>query len=302
MELKKSPVVFKEDTHQYFLGDKELHGVTSTLIRRAFPDKYKDVDPTVLANAAEKGKQLHKDIETFDQFGGDPQEFADDRIESYADIKHDNGLTTVANEYLVSDEERYASSIDIVMTDAVGDICLVDIKTTWNLDKQSTGLQLSVYKRFFERQNPGLTVAHIYVLWLPNRDHAISELHELSVVADETIDALMEADIKDEPFKFDLIPDEWTEIERLYGYWSQKKEQAEKWMNMAKERMMTVMKNADISTVRTDAFTVSYIPAKKTQRFDSASFKKENKELYDSYMRESETAAQVRVVPRKEKE
>ena len=38
--LRKSPVVFNEEEHRYFLNGKELKGVTSTLIRRALPTQH----------------------------------------------------------------------------------------------------------------------------------------------------------------------------------------------------------------------------------------------------------------------
>jgi hypothetical protein len=66
--------------------------------------------------------------------------------------------------------------------------------------------------------------------------------------------------------------------------------------------MMEVMTQANINTVKTDDFTVSYIPAKTSKRFDSTRFKAENKDLYNVYMKESETAASLRVLPKKEKD
>lgn len=302
IELKKSPVVFNEDEHRYFLGEKELRGVTSTLIKRAFPDKYKDVDPDVLAKAAEKGHQLHSAIEFFDNFKGAAEDAGDDRIIAYANLKKEKGLTTIANEYLVSDEENYASSVDIVMQNEQEEIILVDTKTTWNLDKRSTGLQLSIYKRWFERQNPDLKVSHIYVLWLPNKDHSICEFTELAVVADDTIDTLIDADQNDEPFEFDLIPDEWASLEREYRYWLTTKEMADQRLDLIKQRMMDVMESSNIQSVKTDIFTVSYIAAKKGKRFDSALFKKENKDVYESYMKDVETATQIRVTPKKQEQ
>lgn len=301
IELKKSPVVFNAEDHTYHLGEKLLNGVTSTLIHRAFPDKYKDIDPEVLARAAEKGHKLHEDIEFYDQFGGDPAESADERLALYANLKEEQGLTTIANEYLVSDEKRYASSIDIVMQDKDGNIILVDIKTTWNLDRQSTGLQLSIYKRFFERQNPQFKVARICALWLPNKDHTVCEFRDLSVVADETIDALIKADIDDEPFHFELIPDEWVELESKYAIYSERKEYYERLLQETKERMIDVMQQTDTATVKTDRFTVSYIEAKKSKRFDSVTFKKNEPGIYESYMKEVEMPAQLRVTPKKPK-
>lgn len=36
-------VTFIEESHQYFIGKKELKGVTGTLIKKAFPDTYKNI-------------------------------------------------------------------------------------------------------------------------------------------------------------------------------------------------------------------------------------------------------------------
>lgn len=134
IRLRKSPVVFNEEEHTYWLGDKQLRGITSTLIKRAFPDKYSGIPESVLANAARKGHELHAQIEFHDNFRTEPENI---RIANYERLKEENGLKVVANEYLVSDEQRYASSIDIVMQNIAEEVCITDTKTTWNLDKAS---------------------------------------------------------------------------------------------------------------------------------------------------------------------
>ena len=52
------------------------------------------------------------------------------------------------------------------MTDEDGGIVLADIKTTYDKHYEKVALQLSIYKRFFERQNPGsfkrFTICTIY--------------------------------------------------------------------------------------------------------------------------------------------
>ena len=42
IELVKSGVVFNEENHTYFLGDKQLSGITGMIKRQLFPDKYKE--------------------------------------------------------------------------------------------------------------------------------------------------------------------------------------------------------------------------------------------------------------------
>ena len=55
IELVRSGVVFNEENHTYFLGEKQLKGITGMISRQLFPDKYKAVPEFILKRAAEKG-------------------------------------------------------------------------------------------------------------------------------------------------------------------------------------------------------------------------------------------------------
>lgn len=290
MKLYKSPVVFDAASHTYHLDGVALQGVTSTLLRRAFPDKYKGIDEAVLANAARKGKELHEAIQNFDRFGM----LQDDRIELYRHIKKSYQLTTIENEYLVSDEQHYASSVDIVMTDAKKEIYLVDTKTTWTLDRASVALQLSIYKRWFEQQNKGLKVQHLCALWLPNKDHEAYDFVEVAPVTDEVLDALIAADLNDEPFSYVSIPDGYGELEALYRHYAKMKQEAEQGIKQVNEKLMALMQEQKLTTIKSGNYTVSYIAESVKPRFDSTLFKSENKELYAKYMKDSVTAAYLR--------
>ena len=296
MKLNQSRVQFDAENHTYHLDGVVLQGITGTLIKRAFPDKYKDVDPEVLAEAAREGHELHEAIQNYDRYGIVSD---DERVKNYVELKYGSGLITVENEYLVSDNEHYASSIDVVMVNVTGEVVLVDIKTTYTLDRASTALQLSIYKRWFEQQNEGLKVAHICALWLPNRNHSICELVELSPVSAEVIDALIEADLNDEPFVYISVPQGYDELEYEYRRYAKMKAEAEQGIEQVKTRLMGLMKHENLQTIKSGYYTVSYIPEKVGQRFDSALFKSENKELYNKYMKDSVTAAQIRFLEAK---
>lgn len=298
MRLNQSRVQFDAATHTYHLDGVVLQGITGTLIRRAFPDKYKDVDPEVLAEAARKGHELHEAIQNYDRFGIASD---DERVRNYVELKQGRGLITVENEYLVSDNEHYASSIDIVMRNVLDEVTLVDVKTTYTLDRASTALQLSIYKRWFEQQNDGLKVAHICALWLPNRNHSICELVELSPVSAEVIDALIEADLNDEPFEYVTVPWWYEELEVKYRRYAKMKADAEYCIEHIKTQLMEMMKTENLQTIKSGYYTVSYIPEKVGKRFDSTLFKSENKELYNKYMKDSVTAAQLRFTEAKNK-
>lgn len=291
--LNHTDVVFRSEDHTYWLADKQLQGITSTLLRRAFPDKYADVDPEVLANAARRGTQLHEAIAFADRFGAD--DGADKRVLNYLRIKEEHRLTTVENEYLVSDLEQYASSVDIVMENDRGEVCLVDTKTTYSLDRRSVTLQLSIYRRFFERQNPELKVAHIYALWLPNRDESICQLVELSPYDDETLDRLFQAEAEDKLFSLDPTPDEYPDIEAELRRWTAVKAEADAHIDQARTQLLTIMEQRGLSQIKSGYYTVSYIGAKTSKKFDSARFKKEHKDLYAEYQTETETKATIRL-------
>lgn len=294
--LTQSPVRFDSEAHRYWLGDKELHGITSTLINRAFPKKYDGIDKETLNNAAQKGKDLHEAIEYFDNFG---ETNDNKRVENYAALKVERGLTTVANEYLVSDEEHYASSIDIVMQNHKGEVCLVDTKTTYTLDKQSTALQLSIYKRFFERQNPELHVAHIYALWLPNKDESICELSELSVYDDEIIDALIDADKKDEAFDiqqhYGTLPAVIQDCEAQIIHLEQTIKQLQETQETLKEGLYAIMQQHNVKSYKTDRLTLTCVLPSKSKTFDSTKFKSDHPDMYAEYQKETTRKGNLKI-------
>ena len=299
MELIKSQVVFKEETHQYFLDDKELNGITSTLIRRAYPDKYKDIDPSVLANAAAKGHRLHELIEYHDNFGTSSEEHEDERVQHYEEIKQTYGLTTVANEYLVSDEEHYASSIDIVMTNELDEICLVDIKTTWNLDRESVALQLSIYKRFFERQNPTLKVAHLYALWLPNKDYTISQLNEVREVSSDVIVSLIAADLADQPFDitatYGTLPAQLADVENEIIRIDQQLKQWKERQEELKQGLYDLMEQHDIKSFTGSKVKLTRVLPTTSESLDSKKLKEEHPDIYKSYIKTTQRAGSLKI-------
>ena len=161
-ELCRSRVKFDPERHTYTLPDgRELSGITPILSEILFPDKYAKVSVEVLKRAAGRGSKIHGAIEFHDTFGARYDDIPE--VEWYDRLKRENGLVTLENEYLVSDEELVASSIDVVFTD----YSLADIKTTYRLDTEYLSWQLSIYAWLFEKQNPGLKVPALYAVWLP---------------------------------------------------------------------------------------------------------------------------------------
>lgn len=184
VELKKSPVIFDEISHTYNYIGQMLSGVTSLLHRTLFADKYTGIDPAVLAKAAEYGHNIHEQIELVDTLGVESDNAA---VQAYLRMKSENNLTTLCNEYLVSDEMVIASSIDIVFDDYT----LADIKTTSKLDMEYLSWQLSIYAYLFEMQNPSLKVPRLLAIWLPKPRYGSPMLVEVVRKSTDAIKVLL---------------------------------------------------------------------------------------------------------------
>ena len=175
--LKKSPVIFNEDEHTYTLDGKVLSGVTP-IVAWLFPETYKGIPESILAQAAQYGGMIHKKIELADSMG-----IVDDPlVQAYIDIKDEKGEKTIANEFLVSDEKRIASSIDLLMEG--NDIW--DAKTTSKVHIPNVTIQTSIYALLFEMQT-GEKAGNLYCLWLPKPQYGQPELIPLKRVSPEIV-------------------------------------------------------------------------------------------------------------------
>lgn len=188
MNLTISPITFNAYDHTYTNPEgKRLSGITSLLSRQLFRDKYNGISKAVLDKAAERGTDVHESIDLYNSLGVESQ---GEELQAYRELIGMAGLTPVAAEYLVSDIENVASSIDVVFDD----ISLADVKTTSKLDTEYVRWQLSVYAYLFELQNPGLRVGRLLAIWLPKPRYGKPKLVEVARIGSEIIEMLIECD------------------------------------------------------------------------------------------------------------
>lgn len=287
MDLIKSSVLFDKDTHTYTTPEGVcLQGITGIIERQLFPDKYSGVPEFVMKRAAERGSFVHEVCELVDDLGIDHES---EEARNYQKIKESYGLQYEASEYLVSDNEHFASCIDKVYRESDSEFSLGDIKTTYKLDKEYVRWQLSIYAYLFERQNPGCKVVRLFAIWLRG---SISELLEVERIPDGIILELLSAEIEgrkfinhyavpsvktDMPLKYREMEDSIIEITEQAKYWSERK----------KELTDGVMKEM----VKAGAYSwkgesVSFIRKKDSIRriFDREAFERDYPGVYDKYL------------------
>lgn len=301
IKLKKWDGTFNESTHEYFTSDGvQLQGVTGMLRRRIFKDEYRGVSQEVLMNAAERGHLVHSQCEFFDLMGvgTDIPE-----VYNYANLVKENGLEHVATEYLISDDEYYASAIDKVFhpTDgAENEFVLADIKTTYNFNSEYVSWQLSVYAKMFEAMNPNAKVVGLKGIWLREdaRRGSIHKMYDIARKPAAMVDELISCDIEDRDFNGTVVPQYISDnIDELRLLTEREKEIGERRKEIIGEilRQMQADKSQkyDVGTI-----LITRVAGATKNNFDVSKFREEHKDLYDKYVSTSTTKESLKVTLR----
>lgn len=296
IKLQESGIDFNSEEHRYFLNGKELRGITDIIKRHIFPNLYADIPPFILNRAAERGTMIHESIELLDS-GFEPKEAAQE-LESYKKIKHDNGLKTLENEYIVTDGENFASAIDLVFTNGGKNIILADIKTTSVLNKEYVRWQLSIYAYLFEMQNPSLKADKLFVIWLRGDK---SEYAEVERIDTEIIKDLLQCEVDGTQFVNPLaktdaeVPVEIKNAEySVYSLITQIKELNEKKKQLS-EGLLKLMQESDVKSYKGQYITLSRKSAYTKKSIDSKKLEKKYPEVYAVCIKETNYPEQLQI-------
>ena len=297
MKLVKSKVRFDEEHHRYFLGEKELSGITGTLIKKAFPDTYKGIPDAILAKAAERGSVVHQNLELFDTICNSDVNIMPSvlpEVKDYNEMLISYGLHHVDSEYLVTDNENFASAIDKVLADDEGNIYLADIKTTATLHYDNVSLQLSIYAKWFEDQNPDLKVKEIVCMWFKNGQ---SKFQPLPRVSDEQIDELINAYLTDDAdYQYKVeVPEQFSALEQEYRLITARIDAMKIVQDDLKEKIMKMMEANKQKSIKTNIGSYSYVEATTKKVFDTKLFKDTEPEHYEYYLKETATKPSLRI-------
>lgn len=184
-----SPVIFDSLAHTYELNGHKLMGVTP-IVNWVFNKTYDGISPETLARAAERGSGVHRACQLFDDCGLMDDEYTRE-VEAYRNICTGAGLKPLLSEYLVSDDQDLASSIDKVFRPVDGCYPLADIKATSAYHAENVTLQLSLYAWLFESQNPERKAGRLYCIWLPRDKYGKPTLYEVQRIPTDVCECLV---------------------------------------------------------------------------------------------------------------
>lgn len=292
MTLNDSGVVFHPEEHRYFLGDKELRGITGYLSTILFPGKYDMVPAEVLRRAAEKGHLIHAKCELFDLFGiGDA---LTPEVGHYRSILEKYDLRHSASEYIVTDGAHIASAIDKVYDD----LTIADIKTTYTLDYNYVQWQLSIYAYLFERQNPNLKVKRLAAIWLrPEKGKFV----EIARLPNESVAEFLECAVTGKAVPFSLlpttnstqVPDGIMQIEQtLVDLEAEVKRLTELRKEMCKG-ILSQMEKYDVDKWQTQRVRLTRKKEYVSMKFNTKAFSEAHPDLYAQFLEEIPIASSL---------
>jgi hypothetical protein len=294
MNLIKSPVAFNSEGHTYTIEDKTLTSVTTLLKDKVFTHLYSGVSQETLDRAAEHGTMVHETCELIDDLG---IESSLPEAISYKAIRSEHPeLEYVCSEYLVSDNNFLAGSIDKVFKVAENEYVLGDVKNTYQLNEEYVTWQTSIYAHLFELQNPGAKVVGLCAIWLKDDK---SKFVTLQRIQQDYISSLIEAGINGTDFiKPNLCPMTLADevIQQVITMLQQREQRDadDKAFSDFSAGFLQQMESNNIKSFDCWGFKSTYTPSTESETFDSKKFKQDYPDLYAQYVKKTKRKASIR--------
>ena len=301
IELKDSGVLFNKELHEYWLGNKQLSGITGMLQRQLFPDEFEGIPDNLLQEAVRYGIEVHESIEAFDTswLNDGTQE-----VKDYISLCNEYGLVHEKSEYTVTDGESWASNIDKVYRMSDDTFSLGDIKTygTMTSEKQEKARwQLSVYAYFFELQNKGAKVDKLFIINLRNKartdgtfDHR-AEILQVEKIPSQTCKELLDTDLRGKQFINPYsIPEKYRRQEDYIRQLIQTKDDVEEKLKILKSEILEDMESKGVKTWDTGTMRLTRKLPTTRLSFNATQFKADHPELdYSPYERTSNVSGSL---------
>lgn len=156
-------IEYIDEIHTYLYNGVIIPSVTQILQEKLFKDKYRDVPKYILEKKAKYGSRVHSLIEKIEN-NEDYEEnsvYINESIKQYKEIKGKHKMQVISQEQIVCYKGLYAGKYDMIAK-LDNQNCLVDIKTTYEVDEEYLSWQLSMYELAI-----GEKFDKLYCLWLP---------------------------------------------------------------------------------------------------------------------------------------
>lgn len=298
---------FDEQKHEYRVDDVKYRSVTELLGKHKLAPDYSMVDPFILQSKAEFGNRIHRAIEMYIK-GLTQKENLNEIALSGVEVLEENNIIPIGSEYRVYlDQHQVAGTVDILAL-LNNENILVDIKTTYVLNKSALSWQLGFYK-LLAKHFLGVDVKDGYCLWL-NPKTSKFELVEVDIIDEKTILDLLEVDANNliygqekeneliEVSQHLALHNILFQLEEAKEYVKHLEEQSKQVLDQLKEAMV----DSGIKSFEDDNFKITYVAPQKRVRYDYKQYLEDNKlEITDDYKKVSYVNDSVRITKKEDK-
>lgn len=143
--IKGGTLEYFDETHTYLYEGLMLPSV-SRILETKFKGEYKNVPPAVLDNAAQRGTEVHKAIENYNNSGHDD---GSEAVRNFKFLQKQYGFEVLDSELplvIFKDDMPIACGrLDMTML-MDGETGIADIKTVSTLNKEKIAYQLNLYR------------------------------------------------------------------------------------------------------------------------------------------------------------
>lgn len=297
LEDNRPPVIFKEEEHEYWLGDKQLSGITGRINDVLYDgNKYAGVPEPIMERARMRGDLIHKEIEEYCVSG---RLGFTDELQRFIELREENGFKVLSNEYTVTDFEKYATKIDLILCND-NELELNDIKSTAQLDEEYLSWQLSI-NAFMLEKIINIPITKLSAYWTRS-----GEIVSIERKSNEEVQDFLYSE------KATLKPQERLELSKHQGErftalqtqiqgLKQQLQELEKQENEFKNIFIEKMKENNIKSFDLGNIKITYVAPTTRKSFDSKRFEMENKEVYEQYLKESNVKESLRITVRSDK-
>lgn len=317
-------IEFEPDKHEYTVnGKKAKISVTALIGKQITKDEYINVDPAILQRAAQRGTDVHADLEYFVREGTTPRTQECINFQKYIkenNWKIENQLCEfkLAIQHVLQTPNAIYSFIlsgtaDLICT-LNGKRAIIDHKTTSTVHEESVRWQMSLLDYMARKLNGQVINKHRFNYEPAEEFYCFhfnkqAEFKPVKVekISDIEIERLLDAEAKNEeyhPLPLDILTpnqqEQLLELEKKIAGLKLAQEALSKQEQVLKDQMLSAFQvHTDVRKLELPHLSISYVQPSSSQKeeVDLEKLKKEFPEAYEQCVRTkyTSTAPSVRI-------
>lgn len=322
---KNIEILFEPIKHEYTVnGEKAKISVTGIVEKQVTGNEYFSVPPDVLQRAADRGTEIHADLEYFVGKGTAPKTKA---CQNFANYIKANGWTIesplcefkMAIRWTAQNDKKIQSFILSGTADLLcklnGKWVVIDHKTTSSVHEESVRWQMSLLD-FMARQLNGCIINGVLFDYIPAEELYVFHFDKSDVfkpikvdrISDVEIMRMLDAEALDEeyhPTPVEILTprqqDSLMELQKkLYSLKLAKKRLDDEEAQLRAQMEAAFAAHPDTKKVELEHMSITYTAPTTVEGFDKEKFKSENPELYKKYVTTSARKGSVTITLSKE--